>query len=383
MSRYKVNNKSQSALTMIEHSTAPYLLLTPGPLSTTLSVKQKMLRDWCTWDRDYNDIVQDIRARLVSMASAGSSYTAVLMQGSGTFSVEACIGSMLPADGKLLVLANGAYGQRIAEIAGYLNIAVVLEDFDEVDVVDPDRVTEILESDPSITHVAVVHVETTTGMLNPVAEIGRRVKAQKRIYMIDAMSSFGGMDMDMDALSADFLISSANKCIQGVPGFGFIIARQSQMARLEGNARSLSLDMYAQWKTMEIGAGKWRFTSPTHVVRAFMQALVELEEEGGPVAREARYQENNDRLVAGMCALGFKPLLGDALRSIIITSFISPDHEAYQFEAFYQRLKAKGFVIYPGKITVANTLRIGNIGDIQPADIDNLLVAVAESMYWA
>lgn len=368
---------------MIEHSTAPYLLLTPGPLSTTLSVKQKMLRDWCTWDRDYNDIVQDIRARLVSMASAGSSYTAVLMQGSGTFSVEACIGSMLPADGKLLVLANGAYGQRIAEIAGYLNIAVVLEDFDEVDVVDPDRVTEILESDPSITHVAVVHVETTTGMLNPVAEIGRRVKAQKRIYMIDAMSSFGGMDMDMDALSADFLISSANKCIQGVPGFGFIIARQSQMARLEGNARSLSLDMYAQWKTMEIGAGKWRFTSPTHVVRAFMQALVELEEEGGPVAREARYQENNDRLVAGMCALGFKPLLGDALRSIIITSFISPDHEAYQFEAFYQRLKAKGFVIYPGKITVANTLRIGNIGDIQPADIDNLLVAVAESMYWA
>lgn len=383
MSRYKVNNKSQSALTMIEHSTAPYLLLTPGPLSTTLSVKQKMLRDWCTWDRDYNDIVQDIRARLVSMASAGSSYTAVLMQGSGTFSVEACIGSMLPADGKLLVLANGAYGQRIAEIAGYLNIAVVLEDFDEVDVVDPDRVTEILESDPSITHVAVVHVETTTGMLNPVAEIGRRVKAQKRIYMIDAMSSFGGMDMDMDALSADFLISSANKCIQGVPGFGFIIARQSQMARLEGNARSLSLDMYAQWKTMEIGAGKWRFTSPTHVVRAFMQALVELEAEGGPVAREARYQENNDRLVAGMCALGFKPLLGDALRSIIITSFISPDHEAYQFEAFYQRLKAKGFVIYPGKITVANTLRIGNIGDIQPADIDNLLVAVAESMYWA
>jgi len=342
-----------------------------------------MLRDWCTWDRDYNDIVQDIRARLESMASAGNAYTSVLMQGSGTFSVEACIGSVLPAKGKLLVLANGAYGQRIAEIARYLNIAVVLEDFGEVDAVDPDRVSAILKADSSITHVAAVHVETTTGMLNPVAEIGQRVKAQNCIYMIDAMSSFGGMEMDMDQLSADYLISSANKCIQGVPGFGFIIARASQMLTLEGNARSLSLDMYAQWKTMQSGAGKWRFTSPTHVVRAFMQALLELEAEGGPAAREARYQESNDRLVNGMRKLGFTTLLDDSNRSPIITSFLSPDHESYEFNQFYRRLKAKGFVIYPGKITLADTLRIGNIGNVYPADMDNLLTAVAQSMYWA
>jgi len=367
---------------MMDIPAEPYLLLTPGPLTTTGTVKETMLRDWCTWDRDYNDIVQDIRARLVAMASAGSGYTSVLMQGSGTFSVEACIGSMMPVDGKLLVLANGAYGQRIAQIARYLDIAVILEDFGEVDAVDPDRVEAILKADSSITHVAAVHVETTTGMLNPVAEIGRRVKAYSRIYMIDAMSSFGGIDMDMQALSADYLVSSANKCIQGVPGFGFIIARTSQIATLEGNARSLSLDMFAQWQTMEQGAGKWRFTSPTHVVRAFMQALLELEREGGPVAREARYQENNNRLVAGMRALGFSTLLADAQRSPIITSFMSPESEVYDFVEFYARLKEKGFVIYPGKITVADTLRIGNIGDIHPEDMDRLLASVADSMYW-
>ncbi len=366
----------------IELPEEPYLLLTPGPLTTTATVKQTMLRDWCTWDRDYNDIVQDIRARLVSMASAGSGYTVVLMQGSGTFSVEACIGSMLPADGKLLVLANGAYGQRIAQIARYLNIEVVLEDFGEVDAIDPQRVSDILAADVAITHVAAVHVETTTGMLNPVAEIGRRVKQHGSQYMIDAMSSFGGIEMDMQALSADYLVSSANKCIQGVPGFGFIIASEDEMAGLKGNARSLSLDMYAQWKTMQSGAGKWRFTSPTHVVRAFMQALLELEEEGGPVAREARYQENNHRLVEGMRQLGFKTLLDDSLRSPIITSFMNPKDQGYDFTEFYQRLKAKGFVIYPGKITVADTLRIGNIGDVHPEDIDALLAAVAQSMYW-
>ena len=366
----------------IELPEEPYLLLTPGPLTTTGSVKQTMLMDWCTWDRDYNDIVQEIRARLVSMAADSGDYTVVLMQGSGTFSVEACIGSALPPDGKLLVLANGAYGQRIAEIARYLNIDVVLEDFGEVAAVDPDRVSAILEADAAITHVAAVHVETTTGMLNPVAEIGQRVKAHDRVYIIDAMSSFGGMVMDMQSLCADFLVSSANKCIQGVPGFGFIIAQRQQMEKLQGNARSLSLDMYAQWKTMERGAGKWRFTSPTHVVRAFMQALDELQAEGGSAAREMRYEENNRRLVEGMRALGFTTLLDDSLRSPIITSFISPQHEAYDFNEFYQRLKAKGFVIYPGKITVADTLRIGNIGEIHPVDMDNLLIAVAQSMYW-
>ena len=361
----------------------PYLLLTPGPLTTSESVKSTMLRDWCTWDRDYNDIVEDIRTRLCQLASAASNhYTAVLMQGSGTFSVEACIGSAIAEDGKLLVLANGAYGQRIGEIARYLKIPVQVEDFGESSPLDAERTQSILLQHPQISHVAAVHCETTTGMLNPVQQIGEVVKAAGRVYIVDAMSSFGGIEMDMQQIQADFLISSANKCIQGVPGFGFILARSALMEQLEGNARSLSLDMYAQWKAMQDGHGKWRFTSPTHTVRAFMQALQELEQEGGISARAARYRQNQRILVSGMRALGFSCLLDERYQSPIITSFLNPSHHAYRFDEFYHRLKHEGFVIYPGKVTGADTFRIGNIGDIHPQDIQRLLEVVEQHRYW-
>lgn len=282
----------------------PYLLLTPGPLSTTKSVKAAMLRDWCTWDDDYNSIVQDIRRQLVDLASAKEGYTSVLMQGSGTFSVEAVIGSALAADGELLVLANGAYGQRIVKIAEYLKIPVVVNNSGEVDPPDLAALERKLKNGPAITHVAVVHCETTTGMLNPIERIGTLVKSFNKTYIVDAMSSFGGMPMSMESIQADFLISSANKCIQGVPGFGFVIARRARMAELQGRARSLSLDLYGQWKTMEDGNGKWRFTSPTHVVHAFAQALRELHDEGGVEQRYRRYCENQRLLVAGMRRLG-------------------------------------------------------------------------------
>ena len=360
----------------------PYLLLTPGPLSTSKAVKAAMLRDWCTWDADYNALVSDLRRRLAAMASVRPDYTAVLMQGSGTFCVEAALGSLIAPGGRLLVLANGAYGARIAAIARVLGIAVLEEDFGETSPVSPERTAELLAQHPDISHVAVVHCETTTGMLNPVDRIGAVVRAAGRIFMVDAMSSFGGIPLDMAAIGADVLVSSANKCIQGVPGFGFVLVRRTLIAGCAGQARSLSLDLYSQWKTMEEGGGKWRFTSPTHVVRAFAAAMDELAAEGGVAARFARYSHNQTRLVAGMADLGFAALLPRALQSPIITAFISPGHPAYVFADFYARLKNQGFVIYPGKVTAADTFRIGAIGEVYPADIDRLLTAVAACRYW-
>ncbi len=360
----------------------PYVLLTPGPLSTTRSVKAAMLRDWCTWDSDYNEIVQEIRHKLVRVVTGHDGYTSVLMQGSGTFSVEATLGSAVPKDGRILVLTNGAYGERMVAIAERLGISVAFIDSGEVDPPDLDKLEASLAFDASISHVAVVHCETTTGMLNPVGEIGAIVKAHGRTYIVDAMSSFGGIPLDMAEMGADYLISSANKCIQGVPGFGFIIADRLEMEMTKGQARSLSLDLYEQWKVMEEQGGKWRFTSPTHVVKAFSQALIELEEEGGVSKRYQRYLENHRVLVEGMEDLGFKCLLPEAYRSPIITSFLSPNHSGYDFKRFYAHLKSSGFVIYPGKVTSADTFRIGNIGDIDSDRMRQLLVAVRESMTW-
>ncbi len=360
----------------------PYILLTPGPLSTSKAVKAAMLRDWCTWDTDYNSIVTDLRTRLAAMASSEPGYTATLMQGSGTFSVESCIGTLLPEGGCLLVLANGAYGARIAKIARVLHIPVVEEDFGEVSPVDPTKVAGLLAANPQVTHVAVVHCETTTGMLNPIKEIGAAVKAAGKTFIVDAMSSFGGIPIDMADIGADALISSANKCIQGVPGFGFVLAKRTVLEGCAGQARSLSLDLYDQWKAMEHGGGKWRFTSPTHVVRAFATAMDELEAEGGVAARFSRYSQNQSALDAGMAALGFSTLLPRSIQSPIITAFHNPKHPDYAFKPFYDRLKTKGFVIYPGKVTTADTFRIGNIGEVYPEDIARLLSAVKESMYW-
>lgn len=366
----------------------PYLLLTPGPLSTSKSVKATMFRDWCTWDEDYKQIVEELRGRLAALAvSAGGPLSTddvavTPMQGSGTFSVEAAITTMVPDEGKLLVLANGAYGQRMGQIALRQRIDHAVLDFGETNPADPVAVAYYLDKNPDVSHVALVHCETTTGMLNPVAAVGEVVKEWGKVFFVDAMSSFGGVDCTLDGLHADFLVSSANKCIQGVPGFGFVIARREELERCEGRARSLSLDVYDQWRVMEENRGKWRFTSPTHVVRAFVQALHELEAEGGVVARAERYRENHLTLVAGLEALGFTCLLKPEHRSPIITSFHSPMHPEYRFARFYETLKEAGFVIYPGKVTGAETFRIGCIGEVYPADMERLVAAVGRAMYW-
>lgn len=352
-------------------------MLTPGPLTTSERVKEAMLSDWCTWDEDYNvGIVEEIRKSLVALATKHvEEYTSVLMQGSGTYCVEAVLGSALKPGDKLVIFSNGAYGNRMGVIADRQGIAYDMMAFVETMQVEPEVVGRYLSQHGDITHVAFVHCETTTGVLNPLEPLARVVKKHGKKLIVDAMSSFGGIPLDVFELGIDFLISSANKCIQGVPGFGFIIARRSELMRCKGVSRSLSLDIYDQWDTMEKGHGKWRFTSPTHVVRAFKEALEELEAEGGVEARHARYRENHDVLVRGMEALGFRTLLPADIQSPVITSFLYPAAD-FDFKGFYARLKAKGFVIYPGKISQADTFRIGNIGDVFPQDFERLVMAV-------
>ena len=356
-----------------------YLLLTPGPLSTSDTVRQAMMQDWCTWDKDYNEgIVTPLRRDLLEIAGLDEAkYTTVLLQGSGTYCVEATIGATVrPAD-RLLILANGAYGQRMARIADYYGINYSLVSLPETELVTGEVARRALEQYPDVTHLAMVHSETTTGLLNRIEEVADVIRGRGLTFIVDAMSSFAGVPINIDALGIDFLVSSANKCVQGVPGFGFIIARRDRLMQTKGCARSLSLDIYDQWETMERGHGKWRFTSPTHVVRAFYQAMQELKAEGGIAARHRRYVENHRVLVEGMRSLGFQTLLADEAQGCIITSFLYPD-AAFDFASFYEQLKARGFVIYPGKISQADTFRIGNIGDVFPDDFRRLIEAVRE-----
>ncbi|GJC05877.1 2-aminoethylphosphonate--pyruvate transaminase [Aeromonas hydrophila] len=363
-----------------------YLLLTPGPLSTTATVRIAMLQDSCTWDADYNlGVVEPIRRELVRLAAGPeyqSDYSAVLLQGSGSYVVESVLGSAIGVDECLLIINNGAYGARMGEMARCLGLRHHELDCGETTRPEPAAIEAMLVRHPEITHLAMVHCETTTGMLNPLEEVAALCQRRGIRLIVDAMSSFGGIPIDMGRLGIEFLISSANKCIQGVPGFGFVIARRAALAACAGRARSVSLDLHAQWQTMELQGGKWRFTSPTHTVLAFAQALRELDEEGGIAARHRRYCENQCTLVAGMVALGFGPLLPEQWQSPIITAFYSPAHPDYRFADFYQRLKAQGFVIYPGKVSQADCFRIGNIGDVTPERVRCLLAAMASACYW-
>lgn len=348
-----------------------YKLLTPGPLTTTETVKKEMLVDHCTWDNDYKHITQYIRKELLRIAHVSEEeYTAVLMQGSGTFGVESALTSSVGKNGKLLIAANGAYGERMEDIAKHAGLNYKILKFPYNETPDAELITAELENDPSITHVSMVHCETTSGILNDIVAVAKAVKSLGRTFIVDAMSSFGGIDIDVAGLGIDFLISSANKCIQGVPGFSFIICRKSELEKCKDNAVSLSLDLYDQWNGMDKD-GKWRFTSPTHVVLAFAKALEELEAEGGVSARFARYSENNRLLIEKMTSLGFRTYLSKN-QSPIITSFFYPDFADFSFEEMYGFIKERGYAIYPGKVTDADVFRIGNIGEIYREDIEKL-----------
>ena len=358
------------------------LLFTPGPLTTSLSVKQAMLHDAGSWHFEFNGLVRSIRERLLTLAalSRDAGYECILLQGSGTFGVEAVFATCVPPNGKVVVLANGAYGERMLLMLQYAKIDHVVLRTPEDTPNDPAALDRVLADDKAITHVAIIHCETTTGILNPITEVGQIVKRHERSYIVDAMSSFAAIPIDFAVAGIDYLISSANKCIEGVPGFSFVIARRSALLACDGYARSLSLDLLGQFKGFEKN-GQFRYTPPTHSILAFREALDELDQEGGIMARAARYQRNHKVLVEGMKKLGFRVYLDPKHQSYIITSFYFPKDPKFTFNDFYHRLSDKGFIIYPGKISQADTFRIGSIGRLFESDIRGLLAAVAETIH--
>lgn len=357
----------------------PYLL-TPGPLTTSAAVKEAMLKDWGSWDDDFRAMTRALRAQLLSLiGDSASDYDCVPIQGSGSYCVEAMLGSFVPKDGKVLVLSNGAYGLRAAKTLDYLGRSYEL--LDKGDYLPPrgDEIARILQSDPEISHVMAVHCETSSGILNPLEEIAAATQASGRKLLIDSMSAFGALPLDPTALNCAAFVSSANKCIEGVPGFGFVIARHSEIADAKGNSHSLSLDVHTQWEAME-KTGQWRFTPPTHTIAAFLEALKAHSAEGGQPARLARYTRNRDVVVAGLRDLGFETLLDDRWLSPIIVTFFCPTDPNFSFQGFYDAMKKRGFIIYPGKLTVADSFRIGCIGQMDDHVMRRVVEAAREAL---
>ena len=355
-------------------------LLTPGPLTTSYDVKKAMLRDWGSWDDEFRAMTADMRKRLLAMTGdTKGDLDCVPMQGSGTFAVEAMIGSFVPKDGKVLVFANGAYGKRAAETVEYIGRDLVFVDKGDYFPPRGDEVAAALAADPSITHVLAIHCETSSGILNPVEEISDAVYAAGRKLLIDSMSAFGAVDLNFEKTRYEAMVSSANKCIEGVPGFGFVIARKEEMEAAKGNCHSLSLDVHAQWATMN-KTGQWRFTPPTHVVAAFLEALKAHEAEGGVEGRGARYRKNRDVMVTGMRELGFETLLQDRWLSPIIVTFFCPADPKFAFSEFYNLMKEKGFIIYPGKLTVVDSFRVGCIGQMDEHIMRKVVLAAKETL---
>lgn len=357
------------------------LLYTPGPLTTSHSVKQAMLHDAGSWHWEFNALVKSVRDRLLGLAGVrqADGWEAVLLQGSGTFGVESVFQTCVPPTGKVAVLSNGAYGERMVLMLQHARLDHVVLRTPEDTPNDPVALDALLAGDPAITHVAVVHCETTTGILNDIAALGAVVRRHGRTYVVDAMSSFGAYPIAFDAAGPDFLISSANKCIEGVPGFCFVLCRRAKLLECEGWARSLSMNLLDQLKGFEKN-GQFRYTPPTHSVLAFEQALNELDLEGGVSGRAERYRRNHQVLLAGMKRLGFRSYLPAAVQSHIITSFIFPADPQFTFAEFYRRVAGKGYLLYPGKISQADTFRIGNIGRLFEADMRAVVYAIGEAL---
>lgn len=350
------------------------ILLTPGPLTTSERTKQAMLRDWGSWDADFNQITTRIRQQVLRIVQGVGTHECVPLQGSGTFSVEAAIGTIVPRDGHVLVPSNGAYCQRIAKICKVLGRKVTTLDYTEDQQVVPADVERMLAADPTITHVALVHCETGTGVLNPLHDIALVTAKHGRGLIVDAMSSFGALEIDARKTPFDAVVAASGKCLEGVPGMGFVIIKRSTLQQCEGNCHSLSMDLYDQWVYME-KTTQWRFTPPTHVVAALDQAIAQYFEEGGLEARGARYARNCKALVDGLAALGLRPFLDAAIQAPIIVTFHAPADPNYDFKTFYQEVKKRGYILYPGKLTQLETFRVGCMGHFGDAGIPGAVAA--------
>lgn len=354
----------------------PYLL-TPGPLTTSLATRESMLRDWGSWDSDFNQITRRVRERLLAIVHASDTHECVPLQGSGTFSVEAAIGTLVPRDGHVLVPQNGAYCQRIARICRVLGRKLTTVDYAEDAAVRADDIERMLAANAGITHVALVHCETSAGILNPLQPVAEVVARHGRSLIVDAMSSFGALAIDARATPFDALIAASGKCLEGPPGMAFVIARRAVLERAEGNSHSLAMDLYDQWVYMQ-KTTQWRFTPPTHVVAAFDAAIEQYLQEGGCAARGARYEANCRTLLAGFSQLGLRTFLPAEIQAPIIVTFHAPRLPRYEFRRFYEAVKSHGYILYPGKLTASETFRVGCMGQLGERGMAGAVAAVAE-----
>jgi len=353
------------------------LLLTPGPLTTSASVKQAMVHDWGSRDAGFVAINRMVLEKIVELAGGEGTHVTVPVQGSGTFAVEAMITTFVPKSGKLLVLINGAYGQRARKIAEIAGRAVVVHETPEDRPPDIAALDALLSADPDITHVFAVHCETTSGILNPIEDVARLAAGHGRRLLVDSMSAFGALEIDARKVQYDALAASSNKCLEGVPGLGFVVCRKTALAECKGNATTLVLDLFDQAEGFA-KTGQYRFTPPIHVIVALGKAIEEHAAEGGVAGRGRRYRENAKVLIDGMRALGFRTLLGEKLQAPIIVTFHMPSDPKFVFQRFYDGLKDRGYVIYPGKLTVADSFRMGCIGRLYPKDMRGALAAVRD-----
>lgn len=353
------------------------ILLTPGPLTTSNRTRQAMLVDWGSWDDRFNQLTASVCEQLLAIIDGVASHHCVPLQGSGTFAVEAAIGTLVPRDGKVLVLINGAYGKRLAKICEVLGRAFSTFETAEDQPTTAADVDRLLHADKAITHVALIHCETSTGILNPLAEIAQVVKHHGKRLIVDAMSSFGALPINAREVPFDALIAASGKCLEGVPGMGFVFVGQQALAAAEGNCHSLAMDLFDQHSYMT-KTGQWRFTPPTHVVAALHEALLQYAEEGGLPARHQRYANNCQALLDGMAELGLRSFLPAAIQAPIIVTFHAPQDPHYQFKDFYERVKAKGFILYPGKLTQVETFRVGCIGHVDASDMHAAVSAIAD-----
>ncbi|QXQ16874.1 2-aminoethylphosphonate--pyruvate transaminase [Pseudomonas tolaasii] len=357
--------------------TAAPILLTPGPLTTSARTRQAMLVDWGSWDDRFNQLTASVCEQLLAIVHGTDSHHCVPLQGSGTFAVEAAIGTLVPRDGKVLVLINGAYGKRLAKICEVIGREFSTFETAEDQPTTAADVDRLLHADGAITHVALIHCETSTGILNPLPEIAQVVKRHGKRLIIDAMSSFGALPIDAREVPFDALIAASGKCLEGVPGMGFVFADKHALAAAEGNCHSLAMDLFDQHRYMA-KTGQWRFTPPTHVVAALHEALLQYAEEGGLPARHRRYARNCQALLDGMAELGLRSFLPAAIQAPIIVTFHAPQDPRYHFKDFYEGVKAKGFILYPGKLTQVETFRVGCIGDVDATQMHAAVAAIAE-----
>ncbi len=355
------------------------ILLTPGPLTTTERTKRAMLRDWGSWDSSFNAVTAEIRRQLLAIVHGVGTHVVVPLQGSGTFAVEAAVASVVPREGHVLVLDNGAYCKRLGRLSTLMGRRTTILARQEDAPVLPAELEATLGADPSITHVGLIHCETGTGVLNPLAEIAAVCARHGKGLIVDAMSSFAALPIDARAVRFDALVAASGKCLEGVPGMGFVFLRNDVVARAAGNSHSLAMDLHDQHVYME-KTGQWRFTPPTHVVAALAEAIRQFVEEGGQPARLARYTANCEALIGGMDALGFVPFLDAAVQAPIIVTFHAPADPRYEFKAFYEAVKGRGFILYPGKLTQLETFRVGCIGAIGPTEMKEAVAAVAGAL---